>query len=329
MTVKLGFHASHEQFSPRELVDCVLAAEQAGFDCVMSSDHFAPWCRAQGHSGFAWSWLGAAMQATTLPFGVISVPGGWRYHPAILAQASATLADMFPGRLLWLALGSGERLNEGMVGRGWPDKGERNDRLLAGAEIIRALLAGERVTRKTPIAVEEAELYTRPRHPLPLVAGALTAATAEWAGGWADGLVTIGGSRKQLEEIISAFRRGGGAGKPIYLQVHLSYAETEEAARANAFEQWRCNAVDAEAAENLATPEAFEAHTAGLTPAEMDKHVRISAEPERHVEWLIGDAELGFDAIFLHNVGRNQMAFIETFGSRVLPAVASAVTATV
>lgn len=325
MTVKLGYHASHEQFSPRELVDYVSAAEQAGFDCVMSSDHFAPWCRAQGHSGFAWSWLGAAMQATSLPFGVISVPGGWRYHPAILAQASATLGEMFPGRLQWLALGSGERLNEGIVGKGWPEKAERNDRLFAGAEIIRALLAGERVTRTAPIAVEEAELYTRPRDPLPLVAGALTPATAEWAGGWADGLVTIGGSKDQLKEIVSAFRRGGGTGKPIYLQVHLSYAETEEAARANAFEQWRCNAVDAQAAENLATPEAFEAHTAGLTPADMDKYVRISSRTDRHVEWLLSDLELGFDAIYLHNVGRNQKAFIEAFGAEVLPDVISAV----
>ena len=95
---RIGFHASHEQFQPSELLALARAAEQAGFDCAMSSDHFRPWSVAQGHSGFAWSWLGAAMASTRLPFGIISAPG-YRYHPAIIAQGAATLAEMFPGRL--------------------------------------------------------------------------------------------------------------------------------------------------------------------------------------------------------------------------------------
>src|SRR4051812_39831151 len=105
--VRIGYHASHEQFSPSELLSLVRAAETAGFDCAMSSDHFRPWSSAQGQSGFAWSWLGAAMQATSLPYGVITAPG-YRYHPAVIAQGAATLAEMFPGRF-WLALGSGQR----------------------------------------------------------------------------------------------------------------------------------------------------------------------------------------------------------------------------
>ncbi|KKB12720.1 hypothetical protein VE25_05660 [Devosia geojensis] len=325
MTVLFGYHASHEQFSPRDLVDHAVAAEKAGFDCVMCSDHFAPWSRAQGHSGFAWSWLGAAMQATTsLPFGLITVPGGWRYHPAIVAQATATLTDLFPDRFAWLALGSGEKLNEAVVGQGWPSKAERNERLRAGAEILRGMFDGERVTRNGPLRVEKAELYTRPANPVRLVAAALSPETAEWAASWADGLLTACQSPRALEEIIAAFRRGGGEAKPVYLQVHVSWAESEEAARANAFDQWRSNAVDAYAAENLDTPEAFEAETADVSAADMDKYVRISADPARHVEWLRGDAGMGVDAIYIHNVGRNQPAFIEMFGRQVLPALRGA-----
>ena len=117
---RIGFHASHEQFPPSELLDLARLAEAVGFDCAMSSDHFRPWGTQQGQSGYAWSWLGAAMAATRLPFGVISAPG-YRHHPAILAQAAATLAEMFPGRF-WLALGSGQRLNEDITGLAWPER---------------------------------------------------------------------------------------------------------------------------------------------------------------------------------------------------------------
>jgi G6PDH family F420-dependent oxidoreductase len=133
---RIGYHASHEQFPPSTLLRLVKAAEQAGFQAAKCSDHFHPWSDRQGHSGYAWSWLGAAMEATRIPFGVISAPG-WRYHPAIVAQAAATLAEMYPGRF-WLALGSGQALNEGITGLPWPPKAERNARLKESAEVIRA-----------------------------------------------------------------------------------------------------------------------------------------------------------------------------------------------
>lgn len=139
----LGYHASHEQFSPSELLNYVKAAETAGFHAIMTSDHIAPWSKRQANAGNNWAWLGAAMMATSLPFGSLAIPGGWRYHPAVLAHLVATLAEMFPGRLRWIAAGSGEALNEHVVGQGWPDKAERNDRLLAGTNIIRALMRGE------------------------------------------------------------------------------------------------------------------------------------------------------------------------------------------
>src|SRR5436309_6334499 len=140
----IGVHNSHEQVHPAELLTAVRHAEEVGFSAAMCSDHFAPWNLAQGHSGFAWSWLGAAMATTSLPFGVVNAPGQ-RYHPAIVAQAAATLGAMFPGRF-WLALGSGEASNEHITGDRWPAKAERRARLGEAVAVIRALLAGETVS---------------------------------------------------------------------------------------------------------------------------------------------------------------------------------------
>src|SRR5688572_20253129 len=125
--MQIGFHASHEQFPPSELMTLVRRAEEAGFQCAMCSDHFAPFSVAQGQSGFAWAWLGGALATTKLSFGTVSAPG-YRYHPAVLAQAAATLSEMFPQRF-WLALGSGEYLNERITGEPWPPMSVRRERL--------------------------------------------------------------------------------------------------------------------------------------------------------------------------------------------------------
>ncbi len=144
----VGFHASHEQLPPSRLIAAVKTAEEAGFTAAMCSDHLAPWSERQGHSGHAWSWLGAAMEATSLPFGVVTAPGQ-RSHPAVTAQAIATLGELFPGRF-WAALGSGEALNEHVTGEPWPSKPDRDARLLECVEVIRALLRGEEVTHDGP-----------------------------------------------------------------------------------------------------------------------------------------------------------------------------------
>ena len=315
---RIGYHASHEQFSPRDLLKFVQEAEKAGFAAAMSSDHLAPWSHSQGESGHMWSWVGAALQATRFPVGFITVPCGWRYHPVIVAQAAATLAEMFPDRVPWIAVGSGEALNECSVAAEWPAKDQRNERLFAGVQIMRRLWRGERVSETWPIPVSDARLYTRANQAPAVIAGVLSAETAEWAGSWADGLITVNQPADHLKGIVDAFRRGGGAGKPTFLQVHVSYAPTEDEARAHAFDQWRANAVSADQAANLRAPEDFETATANVRPGEMDKHVRISADPEQHVAWLMEYAELGFEEIYVHNVGRNQLEFIRMYGSRVL-----------
>ena len=158
---RFGYHASHEQHAPSALLEYVRAAEDAGFAAAMCSDHFHPWTEAQGQGGFAWSWLGAALQATSLSFGTVNTPSG-RYHPAIVAQAVATLGEMFPERM-WIAVGSGEALNEAITGAPWPERAERNATLAEAVEVMRALWCGETVTHRGRVTVQEAKLYTRPR----------------------------------------------------------------------------------------------------------------------------------------------------------------------
>lgn len=315
----LGYHASHEQFAPSALLGYVREAEAAGFDCAKSSDHFHPWSERQGQSGFAWSWLGAAMQATKLPIGMISAPG-YRYHPAILAQAAATIGEIFPGRL-WLALGSGEALNEAITGETWPDKPERNARLGECVEIVRALFAGETVTHRGRVTVVEAKLYSRPATSIPLFGAAVSERTAAWAGSWADGLLTAGGPIDAVARVVNTFRDNGGAGKPIHIQHALSWDTAEDEAVRSALEQWGPVSAAGDTNWNLSRPEDFDAIGALVTEATIRQRVAVSADLGWHrgrIEALMG---LGVAAVHLHCVGRNQQAFIEAFGRRVLPAL--------
>lgn len=316
--VKIGYHASHEQFKPSQLLQYVQLAEQAGFERVLSSDHFHPWSERQGQSGFAWSWLGAAMQATpSLSYRIVNAPGQ-RYHPAIIAQAAATLAEMFPDRF-WLTVGSGQALNEKITGESWPCKSDRNERLKESVDVIRALWAGETVTHHGLVCVEEAKLYSRPQVPPRIIGAAITAKTAEWLGSWADGLITTSSPPEQLEQVVEAFRRGGGAGKPMILKAQLSYAASEDQARQGAHDQWRNNIFKSMLLSDLKTPEQFDAAGEYVKPEELDKQVRISADPQQHIAWLQDDIELGFDELILHNVNREQEQFIDVFGQKVLP----------
>lgn len=320
---QFSYHASQEQFTPSKLIDLVRQAEQAGFDAAFSSDHMNPWSPTQGNSGFAWAWLGAALASTEyLTFGAITVPGGWRYHPALLAQAIATLGEMYPGRLPWIAVGSGQALNEHVVGLPWPEKTERNARLREGAEIIRALLAGETVTHRGRHTVVEAKVWSRPRVPTRLVGAATSEATAEWLGGWADGLLTVLASADRLKRVIDAFRRGGGEGKPIYLKIDLSYANTEAEALKQAHDQWRYNILGGDANWSLMTPKEFEVSTRFVRPEDMRESVVISSDLGHLADCIAEYAALGFEAINLHNVGTNQAEFIDAFGSYVLPRLA-------
>ncbi len=314
---RISYHASHEQFSPGELLRLVQRAERAGFAGAMSSDHFQPWSEQQGHSGFAWSWLGAAMQATALTFGVVNAPGQ-RYHPAIIAQAAATLAEMFPDRF-WIALGTGQFVNEAITGERWPPKSERNARLGECVDVIRALWRGEVVTHRGRVVVEEARVWSLPARPPRIVGAAMTPPTAAWVGGWADALITTWRPRVELEEMIDAFRGGGGDGKPLLLKLQISYDIDDRTARRGAWEHWRTAVLPPAVLEDLRAVAQFDALGAFVDPDELDRGVFISSDPARHTECLAEAAELGFEEIVVHNVNRSQERFIDVFGERVLP----------
>jgi probable non-F420 flavinoid oxidoreductase len=313
-----GIHASHEQIRPGVLLDAMIAAERAGFDAAMCSDHFSPWSARQGQSGFAWSWLGAALQATSLSFGVVNAPGQ-RYHPAVIAQAIGTLGDMFPGRF-WVAMGSGEFSNEHITGGRWPRKEVRNARLRESVDVIRDLLNGEQVSRDGLITVDRARLWTRPEVIPPLIGAAVSVETARWCAEWADGLATVNAPEEHLRAMIDAYRGAGGRG-PICLQVHLSWAPTRQEAERIAHDQWRGNIFAPPVCWDLATAEEFDVVSENVTVEQVAKVVNISPDPEEHVDWLRGYAALGFDRLYLHHVGQDLRPFIETFGAKVLPAL--------
>ena len=312
----IGFHASHEQIHPTELLAAVRHAESAGFEAAMCSDHIAPWSERQGHSAFAWSWLGSALEATSLSFGIVNAPGQ-RYHPAIIAQAIATLGAMYPGRF-WAALGSGENSNEHITGELWPRKELRNERLLESVTIIRALLAGEEVSHDGLVKVDRAKLWTLPEVIPPLIAAAVSVETAGWAAQWADGLATVAAPVEHLERMVDVYRDNGGSGE-LTLQLHVSWAPTDDEALAIAHDQWRTNVFGPPLAWDLDTPEAFDAAARVVRPEDVRESVLVSSDPGVFVDAIDQYTELGFDRIYVHHVGQHQKPFIDTFGEHVLP----------
>ena len=314
---RIALHCSHEQIPPSRLLKSIVHAEQAGFTGGMSSDHFAPWSVRQGESGFAWSFLGAALASTSLPFGVVNAPGQ-RYHPAIIAQAAASLSEMFPERL-WVALGSGEASNEHITGERWPAKELRNQRLRECVDIMRSLFAGEEVSHSGLVTVDRARLWTLPETPPDLIVAAVSEKTAAWGSEWADGFATVNAPVEQLQRMLDAFGRDDCR---RVLQVHVSWAPTDEEAREIAYDQWRTNVFDPPVCWDLDSPEAFDAAAKLVTPSDLEGKVLISSDLAQHVAWLQEFAALGFSDIAIHHVGQDLDPFIDAFGEHVLPELA-------
>ncbi|MDS0283548.1 TIGR03885 family FMN-dependent LLM class oxidoreductase [Haloarcula onubensis] len=315
-----GYHASHEQFAPGDLVARAREAEAAGFTDVLASDHFQPWSERQGEAGFVWSWLGSAMEATSLTYGTVNAPG-YRYHPAVVAQAAATLRSMYPERF-WLTVGSGELLNEHITGERWPTKEERNAVLEESVAVMRRLWRGETVTHRGHVTVEEATLYTRPETPPPVFGAALSTETAAWLADWADGMLTVATPDvDRLARIVRAFR-DRAPDKPVAVKAQLSYDADEETALAGAYDQWRTNCVAGPVVENLRTTEQFDTAGESVSRDEVRQNVQVSADLDEHRSWLADIAALDVDRVYLHNVNRRQEQFVERFGDAVVPALA-------
>lgn len=322
----LGYAAMFEQFAPSELLRYAQLAERAGFRSVMASDHFHPWTPRQGQSGFVWAWLGALGATTGLRFGTGVTPPGPRYHPAIIAQAAATLEQLFPGRF-WLGLGAGEALNEHITGQYWPEAPVRLEKLAEGIEIIQKLFSGKVVKyRGQHFTLESAKLYTLPDQPPPVYVATAGPLQSERTGRMCDGIITVGAADEKLKNLMARFEKGAReAGKdpatlPRLIQLHVSWAATLEEATENAVREWPNGGMNFPKAD-IRNPEDFAAMANLVRPEHFKNRVLISADLDEHRAHLQHFLDLGFGEVYVHNVGRNQEAFIQAYGERVIPAL--------
>ena len=319
-----------EQFHPTEAVELAAYAEERGFSGVMAADHFQPWVPAQGQSSFVWNFLTAVGERTTGSFGPGVTTPTFRWHPAMVAQASATLAAMYPGRH-WLGLGSGEALNEHIVGGYWPEVPERINRMFEAIEIITKLfnasLAGKDVRHHGQYyKMESTRLWTMPEVPPEIHVATAGPITAKRAGKHADGLITVGAPLEKIEMLFDRFNAGATeAGKDPsdlkkVLQLHLSWADTDEAAMANAMTEWPNGGMKFPKGD-IRSPFELEQMAKLVRPEDFEGRMVISADPDVHRANIQKFVDLGFDTIYLHNVGRNQKAWIDEFSRSVLPAL--------
>jgi coenzyme F420-dependent glucose-6-phosphate dehydrogenase len=328
MNLSIGYAAMLEQFHPREAVELTVHAESRGFSGVMAADHFQPWIPQQGQSAFVWNVLAAIGERTQGDLGPGVTAPTFRWHPAMVAQASATLAAMYPERH-WLGLGSGEALNEHVVGGYWPEAPERINRMFEAIEIISKLfsgsLAGKDVKHAGPFyKLESTRLWTMPEVPPEILVATAGPVTAKRAGRNADGLITVGAPLEKIEGLFERFAAGAReAGKdpgsmPKVLQLHLSWATTDEEALANAVTEWPNGGMKFPKAD-IRSPFDFAQMAKLVRPEDFEGRMVISADPDAHRAEIQRYVDLGFDRIYLHNVGRNQREWIDVFGEQVLP----------
>jgi G6PDH family F420-dependent oxidoreductase len=251
---------------------------------------------------------------------VVTAPGQ-RYHPAIVAQAIATLAEMHPGRF-WAALGSGEALNEHITGDRWPVKAERDARLLECVHVIRALLSGEEVDHRGLVTVDRARLWTLPAEPPALFGAAVTARTAGAVARWADGMITVNQPLEVLREVVDTFRERAGAA-PVAVQVHVCWDPDPCRALEIAHDQWRSNVFGAPLNWELELVEQFDEASRYVRPDDVRASVIVSHRLDEHAERLRAIVDLGVDRLYLHHVGKEQTDFVDTFAAEVLPELRS------
>jgi coenzyme F420-dependent glucose-6-phosphate dehydrogenase len=321
---RLGYAAMCEQFHPTDLVTWCQQAERAGFDSVMASDHFEPWTPEQGQSAFVWPLLGAIGATTSLRFGTGVTAPGYRYHPAIVAQAAATLEAMYPGRF-WLGVGAGEALNEHVVHSYWPEPPERLERLVESIEVIRQLFSGRRVKYDGRyVKMEWARLYTLPAEPPRILVATSGPVMSERTGRLADGIITVGATDEKIALLMNRFETGAReAGKdpaamPRLIQLHVSWAENQEEAVAQAVREWP-NGGMSFPKQDIRHPEDFVAMAKLVRPEDFVGRVLMSADLEKHRAMIQHYIDIGFTEVYVHSVGRNQEAFIRAYGERVIP----------
>ncbi len=326
-SLRLGYKASSEQFGPNELLDFTVRAERAGFDSVFLSDHFQPWMHEGGHAPAALPWLGAAAARTSrVLLGTSVLTPTFRYHPAVIAQAFATLEVMNPGRMI-LGVGTGEALNEVTLGLEWPDPPERFQRLKEAIALIRALWAGERVTFEgTYYSVRDATIYDRPPHGVPIYLGASGPAATRLAGRIADGFITTSGKDPALytDTLLPALTEGlEKAGRSPHdldtmIEVKVSYHPDREVARERT-RFWAPLALSAEEKRDVHDPVEMQRLAAALPIERAASRFIVSTDPDEHVEAIGRYVDLGFRHLVFHDPGADQADFLHRYGTEILP----------
>jgi G6PDH family F420-dependent oxidoreductase len=317
--MRYGLTLSAEEHDPRRLVDMARLAEQHQFDFVSVSDHFHPWVSAQGHSPFVWSVLGAIASSTTrIEVGVGVTCPTTRIHPAILAQATATTACLLDGRLVW-GVGTGENLNEHILGQHWPPYEIRAAMLEEAIGVIRRLWTEESVThRGRYYTVEDARILDRPREPAPILISAFGDASARLAARIGDGLWVSGPAADTIE----VFREAGGTG-PIYSQITLCWGEEKQKAIELAHRMWPNTALPGQLAQDLPTMLHFEQAVELVTPKMIAGEVPCGPDPDPVIDRAREAIEAGIDHLYFHQIGPDQEGFIHFWESRIRDALTS------
>jgi len=326
--LQVGYAAMLEQFHPTEAVALAVYAEQHGFSGVMAADHFQPWVPQQGESAFVWNVLAAIGERTTGDMGPGVTAPTFRWHPAMVAQASATLAAMYPGRH-WLGLGSGEALNEHIVGQYWPEAPERINRMFEAIDVIKKLFAASLAGKDTKhsgqfFKLESTRLWTMPEVAPEILVATAGPVTAKRAGKTVDGLITVGAPIEKIAGLFAKFDEGAReAGKdpstmPRVLQLHMSWAPTDEEAMRNALVEWPNGGMKFPKSD-IRSPFELEQMAKLVRPEDFEGRLVIDSDPDVHRAYIQRFVDLGFDRIYLHNVGRNQREWIDVFGRDVLP----------
>ncbi|MFL5770000.1 MAG: TIGR03557 family F420-dependent LLM class oxidoreductase [Chloroflexota bacterium] len=317
--VHIGYSLSTEEHRPDELVRYAQRAEAIGFEYASISDHFHPWVESQGNSPFVWAVLGGLAQATSrLRFGTGVTCPTVRYHPAIIAQAAATVAAMLPGRF-FLGVGTGENLNEHVVGGKWPRFAERAARLEEAVEVIRALWTGEIVNHDGEhYTVENARIYTLPDAPPPIVVAASGPKSAALAGRIGDGLINSAPD-KAVVDGFEAAANGAAADRPRYLQMNVCWAEDEAEARKTAHRICGNVALQGELGNLLPTPKHYEQAVGMLAEEDVAKVILCGSDPEQHVAKIREGVDAGYDHIHVYQVGPDQDGFFDFYERQVLP----------
>jgi G6PDH family F420-dependent oxidoreductase len=303
---EFGYALSSEEHGPKELVGLARQAEETGFEFAMISDHFHPWTDAQGESPFVWSVIGGiAGETSRLRLGTGVTCPTIRTHPAIVAQAAATSAVLTDGRF-FLGVGSGENLNEHVVGEGWPAPDERLGMLEEAIEVMRLLWQGGQQTfRGEYYDLEQARLYTLPEEPVQLAIAAAKEQAARVAGELGDAFINVAPD----EEAIQTFEAAGGRGKPKYGQITMCWAKTEEEGAKTACEIWPNAALGGDLSYELPLPEHFEQSTEDVTPEELAEAIPCGPDVERYVEAIREYEQAGYTHIYFHQVGHDQDGF--------------------